>query len=72
MQRIKVLVKTRAGKSEVLGFDNEKNAYRVSVKAMPEHGEANLEVMKLLRKHFKLPARIVSGFTSKEKSVELG
>ncbi|MDD4878451.1 MAG: DUF167 family protein [Candidatus Nanoarchaeia archaeon] len=69
MNAIKVIVKTKSGKSEVAGFDEEKQAYRVNVKAVPENGKANIEVMKILKKHFKKDFRIISGFTSKEKLV---
>lgn len=71
MTTVNVIVKTRAGKSEIIGFDSERNAYRVAVKSAPEKGEANLEVVKLLSKHFKMPARIISGFKSKKKLVEI-
>lgn len=71
MQRVKVIVKTNAGKSEVLEYDEEKQAYRIKVKEPPEKGKANLAVVKLMSRHFKKPARIVSGFTSKEKLVEI-
>lgn len=72
MQTLKILVRTKAGKSGFLGFDSVKNAYRVSVKASPEHGEANLEVVKVLHREFKQPIRIISGFKSKEKTVQIG
>ncbi len=72
MQKINVLVKTRASKNEVIGFDNEKQVYILTVKSAPEKGAANLEVVKLLSRHFKMPARIISGFKSKKKLVQIG
>lgn len=71
MNAIKVIVKTKSGKSEVVGFDEARNAYRVNVKAVPENGKANIEVMKILKKYFKKDVKIISGFTSKEKLVQL-
>jgi uncharacterized protein (TIGR00251 family) len=71
MNAIKVIVKTKSGKSEVVGFDEARNAYRVNVKAVPEQGKANIEVMKILKKYFKKDVKIISGFTSKEKLVQL-
>ncbi|MFH1064949.1 MAG: DUF167 family protein [Nanoarchaeota archaeon] len=71
MNAIKVIVKTKSGKSELVGFDEAKQAYRVNVKAVPEQGKANIEVMKILKKHFKKDVKIISGFTSKEKLVQL-
>lgn len=70
MNAIKVIVKTKSGKSEVVGFDEEKQAYRINVKAVPEQGKANIEVLKLIKKYLKKDARIISGFTSKEKLVQ--
>ncbi len=50
-----------------MGFDEERQAFRVNVKAAPEKGKANTEVIKLFRKKFKKAVEIISGFTSKEK-----
>lgn len=71
MQAVKVIVKAKSGKSRV-EFDDAGNVYLVSVKAAPEKGAANLEVVKLLSRHFKMPARIISGFKSKKKLVKIG
>lgn len=71
MEVIKAIVKTNAGKSEIVSYDEEKKAYRVAVKAQPEKGKANQEVLKLFRKKFKKEAKIISGFTSKEKLLRL-
>lgn len=68
MTAVNVIVKTRAGKSSV---EAENDVYRVSVKAAAEKGEANLEVVKLLSKHFRKPVRIISGFKSKKKLVQI-
>lgn len=70
MNAIKVIVKTKSGKSEVASFDEARQAYKVNVKAAPEKGEANVEVLKVLKKHFKKDFRIISGFTSKEKLIQ--
>ena len=70
MTAIKVIVRTKSGKSEVAGFDEAKQAYKVNVKAAPEKGAANIEVIKILKKHFKKDFRIISGFTSREKLLQ--
>lgn len=67
MEVIKAIVKTNAGKSEIVSYDEEKKAYRVAVKAQPEKGKANQEVLKLFKKKLKKEVKIISGFTSKEK-----
>ncbi|MBU2638361.1 MAG: DUF167 domain-containing protein [Nanoarchaeota archaeon] len=62
------MVKAKSGKSCVV-VDGD--VCRVSVKAAAEKGAANLEVVKLLSKHFKKPVRIISGFKSKKKLVQI-
>ena len=71
MKVIKLIVKANASKSEILEYDEQKQVYRVNVKAAPEKGKANQEVMKLFSKKFKCSAEIISGFTSKEKLIRL-
>lgn len=71
MERVKIIVKTNSGKSEILNYDKEKGAYRVHVKAIPEKGKANLEIIKLFHKKFKKPIKIVKGLKSKEKVLEI-
>lgn len=65
--RINIVVKTNSSKNEVVKGD----FYRVSVKAKPLDGKANLEVEKVLSKHFSRKARIVSGFKSRKKVIEV-
>ena len=67
---IEVAVKPGAGKSEVAGTD-ESGVLRVNLKAQPQDGKANLELVKLLTKHFGRRATIKSGHTSKHKLVAL-
>ncbi|MBI4154361.1 DUF167 domain-containing protein [Candidatus Woesearchaeota archaeon] len=66
---ITVKVKTNARKSEIVKIEDA--AYHVHLKARPEKGEANLELVKLLGRHFKKPVRIIRGFTSKQKVVSV-
>ena len=68
---VDIIVKPNSKKSEILGFDKEKNAYLVSVKSEPEKGKANLEVVKLFKKEFKKDIKIIKGLTSKKKSLKL-
>lgn len=72
METLKIRVKTKSGKSEILGFDDGKKAWLVNVKSAPEHGEANMEIIKLFHRKHKQPVRIISGATSKEKLVRIG
>ena len=72
MQTIRIKVRTKAGKSEILGYDDEKEAQIVAVKAAPEKGKANLEIIKLFHKKYKQPVKIISGAKSKEKLLQIG
>lgn len=67
--RITVDVKAEAREEGVkeLGED----WYLVRVKAPRRKGRANAAVLKLLQRHFGGRARIIRGFTSKRKIVEI-
>jgi uncharacterized protein (TIGR00251 family) len=46
----------------------------IGIRSQPEKGKANLELIKKLAKHFDIPSsqvRIVSGFKSKKKIVDI-
>ena len=66
--RIEIKVKPRSGRSEIV---EEKGVLVAYLRSAPENGKANLELMKLARKHFGKPARIIVGATSKKKVLEL-
>ena len=63
----KIIVKPNSSKNEITGFDNEKNAYRVNIKAPAEKGKANKEIIKFFSRLLKKRVEIVKGKTSKEK-----
>ena len=69
MVLLSVKVKPNSGKS---GFDFEnKIAY---LKSNPEKNKANIELIKLISKHFKVSSsrvRIISGKTSRNKRIEI-
>jgi uncharacterized protein (TIGR00251 family) len=67
--RITVEVKAGSNKDEVLKRDESR--YIVRVRAQRRKGKANVVVLKLLRKHFGSPARIVKGMASTIKIVEI-
>ena len=66
----KIIVKTNSNKTEILGFDKDKKAYRISIKARPEKGQANKEIIRFLSKELKKQVRIASGLSSKEKLIK--
>ncbi|MBM3199930.1 DUF167 domain-containing protein [Candidatus Woesearchaeota archaeon] len=70
--RIKIIVKTNAGKNEIQDFDEEKQAYKVLIKDPHVENKANKEIIKLFHKKYKLPIQIISGLKNKEKVLETG
>jgi uncharacterized protein (TIGR00251 family) len=49
---------------------DDKN-YEIWIKEIPEKNKANIEIIKMLKNHFKKEVRIKSGFTSRKKRVEI-
>ena len=69
--RLKIIVKPKSPKSEIKNFDKEKQALRVNIKAEPEKGKANKEIIKFFTKLLKKQVKIISGLTSKTKTLEI-
>ena len=67
---IKIKVKPNSGKQEVIENKNS-DGYIVNLKSAPENNKANVELIKVLEKHFKKKIKIKSGFTSKNKLIEV-
>ena len=65
--KLKILVKPNSSKNEIIKYDSDKEALRVNIKALPESGKANLEVIKYFSKLLKKNIKIISGFKSKQK-----
>jgi uncharacterized protein (TIGR00251 family) len=71
--KIQVKVKPRS-KTEDVTKEMDGDVYVVRVKEPPVEGRANRAVVRLLAKHLGVPEsrlRIVSGFSSKNKVVEV-
>ncbi len=66
--RIKVKVKPFLGQQSV---EKKNDFYLVKLKSRPENNKANIELLKLLKKYFKKNVKIKSGFTSRNKIVEV-
>ena len=69
MARLQVKVKPNARKSEILS--HEGNKLVIAIAAKPEKGKANAELIKFLSKKLKKQVRIVSGFGSSSKILEI-
>ncbi len=70
MKTITIHVKTNKPKTEILDADDD--FLRVHVKAAPEKGKANLEIIKLFTKTYKKNVKIIKGLKSKTKVLTLG
>lgn len=67
---LKIIVRSNSRRNELVEFDNVKQALKVNIKAVPEKGKANLEVIKFFNKLTKKQTRIIKGLTSREKLLE--
>lgn len=67
---MKIIVKPNSKKDELLGFDEARNAWKVSISAPAEDNKANIAVIKFFSRLTKKKVRIVAGLTSKEKLLE--
>ena len=65
--QFKIIVKPNSNRNEILGYNKEKQAYRVNIKAKPESNKANIEIIKFFSKLLKKKVRILTGLKSKEK-----
>jgi len=69
--KLKIIVKPNSPKNSVIGFDENKKALRISVKAAPEKGKANHELIKFISKLLKKKVEIVKGLKSREKILKI-
>lgn len=67
----KIIIKPNSSKNEILGYDKEKNAYRINIKAKPQDNKANIELIKFFSKLLKKRVRIAKGLKSKKKVIRV-
>ena len=70
--KFQVRVKPNSSEQKIEEFGD--NRYLVYVKSRAEDNEANIEMLKMIGKHLGIPStklRIVSGASSKDKTVEV-
>lgn len=67
--KLKIKVQPTSGRQEIIKISETE--YKVFLKKSPEDNKANNELEKLLTKYLKLPAKIIKGFTSKNKVIEI-
>jgi len=66
--RIKIKIHPNSSQEKI---EKRGEDYEVWLKTKPIENKANVELVKLLQKYFKQKVKIVSGFRSKYKVVEL-
>jgi len=64
---LRVHVKANARETGIIGYDNEKKAFIISVAAPADKDKANKELVRFLSKELKKKVRIKSGLKSREK-----
>ena len=69
--KFRIIAKPNARENKMEGFDENKRAYRVSIKAKPEGNKANAEIIKFLSKLLKKRVKITHGLKSREKTIEI-
>lgn len=68
---INIIVKPNSPKTEIKAFDNDNQAYRIDIKAHPEKGAANKEIIKYFTKLLKKNVRIISGMKVRRKTLRI-
>ena len=66
---INIRVKANSKKQEIKKLS--KKNYLINLKQPPENNKANLELIKLLKKHLKEDIKIIKGHRSKNKVVKV-
>ena len=69
MEVIKLKVKT--GRPKTVITKKENDIYYMDIKAQPEKGKANLEIIKYFSKFEKKHVEIIKGKTSKDKLLKI-
>ncbi|MBW2964993.1 DUF167 domain-containing protein [Candidatus Woesearchaeota archaeon] len=67
--KLKVMAKPNAAKTEFLGFDEARQAARISIAAVPDKDKANTELLKFLKKETGMKCELISGARSREKVI---
>ncbi len=65
--KLRVLAKPNAPKTEIIGWNENKKALRISINAVPDKDKANTELVKFISKLLKKKVKIISGLKSREK-----
>lgn len=69
--KLNILVKPNSSKNSIIGWDYEKKMLKIEINGVPKDNEVNIEILKFFNREFKLDLKIVKGFKSRKKTVEL-
>ena len=69
MRKIKIKIHPKSSKEEIKRINDD--AYEIWIGEKAENNRANLSVVKALKKYFNSEIRIISGFKSRNKIVEI-
>ena len=67
--RLNIKAQPNSGRQKIQKISE--NEYKVFLKKSPEDNKANEELIKFLKKHYKKEIKIIKGFTSKKKVIEI-
>ncbi|MDO8460658.1 MAG: DUF167 domain-containing protein [Nanoarchaeota archaeon] len=66
---IQVKVYPSSGREEIVKISEKE--YKVYLKKPAENNKANIELLKLLKRHFKVDSKIIKGLRSRNKFIEI-
>lgn len=69
--KFKIIVKAGSKENKITGFDCQKKAWKIEIKAPAEKNKANIEIIKFLTKHTGKKVIITTGLASREKICEI-
>ena len=67
---LKVIAKPNSPKTEIISYDENRQALRVAISAVPDKDKANAELLKFLKKQTGKKCKLKSGSKSREKVIE--
>ncbi len=66
---ISIIAKPNSSKTEIVGWDENRQALKIAVAAVPDKDKANIELLKFLRKETGMKCELASGAKSRAKKV---
>jgi len=66
---LKIKIKPSSVKQEIIKISE--NEYKISLEERAEDNKANIELIKLLKKHFGKNIKIIKGIKSRNKIIEI-